>query len=604
MSIETERLRIARLLPEILAGERALDKKRLAQLDSLLELQADRSRIYIPQQPTEKQQIFLDLNEEREVLFGGACGGGKSSCLLMAALQYAHVPGYAALLLRRTYADLSKPGALMDRAHQWLRGTAAKWNEQKKQWKFPSGASLTFGHLENENDKYNYQGSELQFVGVDELTQLSQSAYTYLFSRLRRLKGSDVPIRMRAASNPGGVGADWVAERFVPEGFTPAMARSQQVFWKEEIDQSGRTIRRAFVPATLDDNPYLDRAEYAESLNELDVVTREQLLRGDWQIRERGNIYPMWDEGFHVITWSEFERLYSCRHIPLHWRVGVGQDWGFTEGHPCITVWVARAAESSPLPGTVFVYRTLSVYGETAREVAKRVNALMQEHHEKERCEMWLMSHEAASERAEYNREHHLPFVAWEAGPNTGIAQVRDYLEIVSRDEPHPFRPHLRGRPFLFCIVDDDQLLHARDDRGLARLRAELRAYRYAEASAGSQMARPCAQFNDACDALRGLARRFFPSAQPRSRDEFLETRLHESITVKGIASAQTASEHAARYWARKMEEKELERLWPRNLNYSAPARMREQKRKGKGHPSGAAPTSLASLGSPRKSGW
>ncbi|HEX8097837.1 MAG TPA: hypothetical protein VF507_07360, partial [Pyrinomonadaceae bacterium] len=65
---------------------------------------------WIPQSPTERQQLFLDLYDEREVFYGGAAGGGKSSCLLMDALRYVDVKGYAALLLRRTYADLSKPG--------------------------------------------------------------------------------------------------------------------------------------------------------------------------------------------------------------------------------------------------------------------------------------------------------------------------------------------------------------------------------------------------------------------------------------------------------------------------------------------------------------
>lgn len=187
------------------------------------------------QTPWPKQKLFLDL-DCLEAFYGGAAGPGKSSALLMAALKYVDVPGYAALLLRRTYADLSKPGALMDRAHQWLHGSGAHWNEQKKIWTFPkSGATLSFGYLETENDKYRYQGAEYQFIGFDELTQFTDSQFTYLFSRLRRLKGSTIPIRMRAASNPGGEGAQWVQERFVPEDFTPDQAvdpplRMRQVF--------------------------------------------------------------------------------------------------------------------------------------------------------------------------------------------------------------------------------------------------------------------------------------------------------------------------------------------------------------------------------------
>src|SRR5882757_1647282 len=115
-----------------------------------------RQNKFCPQIPTERQKLFLSLSDEREVFYGGAAAGGKSSALLMAALEYVDVPDYAALLLRRTYADLSKPGALLDRAAQWFRGKGARWNDQKKQWTFPSGAKITFGYLESETDKYNY----------------------------------------------------------------------------------------------------------------------------------------------------------------------------------------------------------------------------------------------------------------------------------------------------------------------------------------------------------------------------------------------------------------------------------------------------------------
>lgn len=233
--------------------------------------------IYIPHEPTEKQIEFLML-ECREALFGGAAGGGKSDALLMAALQYVHVPGYSAILFRKTYKDLSLPGALMDRAHTWLDGTDARWSEKDKTWIFPSGATLTFAYLATEKDKYNYQGSEYQFVGFDELTQFELSQYRYLFSRTRRLKGSQVPIRVRSASNPGNVGHQWVYNRFFIEG-----------------EKKGRV----FVPSKLEDNPYLDTAEYEESLKELDFVTAQQLRHGDWSIRPDGNMFKR--EWFKIV---------------------------------------------------------------------------------------------------------------------------------------------------------------------------------------------------------------------------------------------------------------------------------------------------------------
>ena len=225
---------------------------------------------YIPHKPTPKQLAFLML-DVREALYGGAAGGGKSDALLMAALQYVDVPGYSALLLRKTFADLALPGALMTRANDWLRPTGTRFAANQHRWVFASGANLTFGYLDAVGAEYRYQSSEFQFIGFDELTQFREVQYRYLFSRLRRLVGSNIPLRMRSASNPGGIGHEWVRSRFV-----------------DKTEEDGD---RMFVPATLTDNPYLDAEGYIQSLQQLDPVTRQQLLNGDWTARQDGNLF-------------------------------------------------------------------------------------------------------------------------------------------------------------------------------------------------------------------------------------------------------------------------------------------------------------------------
>jgi predicted phage terminase large subunit-like protein len=263
---------------------------------------------WIPHTPTPKQATFLAL-PTREAFYGGATGGGKSDALLMAALQYVDVPGYAAMLLRRTYADLSLPGALMDRAAQWLSGTAAKWQGQDKRWSFPSGATLTFGYCDTEADVYRYQSSELQYIGFDELTHFTEKTYRYLFSRLRRLTGVDVPIRMRAGSNPGGVGHDWVKQRFITEGALHG---------------------RVFVPARLADNPFLDQDEYRRSLANLDPVTRAQLENGDWEVRSGGSMFrrewftivPTAPAGMRLVRWWDRAATTAKAGGDPDWTVG------------------------------------------------------------------------------------------------------------------------------------------------------------------------------------------------------------------------------------------------------------------------------------------
>lgn len=244
--------------------------------------------LYSPHRPEPPQHAFLWLNT-LEALYGGAAGGGKSDALLMAAMQYVDVPGYAALLLRRTYQDLSLPGALMDRAHAWLASTDARWSGDTFRWTFPSGASLSFGYLQTSVHRYRYASAEFQFIGFDELTQFPEADYRFLFSRLRRPSDLDpdnalarVPLRMRAASNPGGQGHEWVLRRYIERTPDP----------DDPDDTPERARRRVFIPAKLDDNPHVDAESYRAALRSMTVLERKRLEEGDWYADEGDRIYP------------------------------------------------------------------------------------------------------------------------------------------------------------------------------------------------------------------------------------------------------------------------------------------------------------------------
>lgn len=225
---------------------------------------------YWAEEPSLTQKVFLRTTA-KEVLFGGAAGGGKSSALLMAALQYVEVANYSAILFRRTYADLALPGALMDRFKDWISNyDDIHWNANQYTATFPSGARITFGYLNNVNDYQRYKGSEFQFIGMDEVTEIREFDYRYLFSRLRRPATgplSQVPLRMRSATNPA---PNWVRQRFLVEG-----------------KKSGRL----FIPSKLTDNPGIDAESYRAVLQELDPIERKRLEFGDWWATTLGSMF-------------------------------------------------------------------------------------------------------------------------------------------------------------------------------------------------------------------------------------------------------------------------------------------------------------------------
>jgi predicted phage terminase large subunit-like protein len=204
----------------------------------------------------------------------------------MAALQYVDVPGYNAVLLRDTYANLTKPEGLLTRAHEWLAGSDARWDGDRKCYVFPSNATLSFSYLDGPLDHFNHQGAAYQFVGIDEIVNIRENQALYVgFSRARKLEGyEDLPIRFRCASNPPtreqvARGA-WVKGRYV--------------------DPRTRKPGKIFIPAWLEDNPHLDADDYDKSLEELDPITRAQLRQGDWEVQALGGMFER--EWFQLIN--------------------------------------------------------------------------------------------------------------------------------------------------------------------------------------------------------------------------------------------------------------------------------------------------------------
>ncbi len=216
-----------------------------------------------------------------------------------------HIPGYAAVLVRRAYSHLNAPGGLVPLSREALAGKAT-WNSQTMQWTFPNGATLSVGYLDHDRHLDKFQGAEFQFIGVDECTQIREDHYRYLFSRLRKRHDLDVPLRMRAASNPGGISHDFFKRRFLTEG-----------------------EGRRYIPASIADNPSLDREVYERSLHELDPLTRQRLLAGDWDAVPDGGLFKR--QWFEVIEpWQLPPRLKLVRFwdrastIP---KPGTDPDW-------------------------------------------------------------------------------------------------------------------------------------------------------------------------------------------------------------------------------------------------------------------------------------
>ena len=323
--------------------------------------------------PIEEQNVIFKPNVgpqteflaagEREVLYGGSAGGGKSYAMLADPLRYMGHPSFSGLLLRHTTEELRE---LIFKSKEMYPQIwkGIKWSERKMQWEAPSGARLWMSYLDRDDDVLRYQGLAFSWIGFDELTQWSTPyAWNYMRSRLRT-SSKELGLYMRATTNPGGPGHSWVKKMFID----PAPANES--FWATDIETGERLtfpqghsrageplFKRRFIPASLFDNPYLaDTGDYEAMLLSLPEHQRKQLLEGNWDINE-GAAFPEFNRSIHVVEPYD---------IPQSWTKFRACDYGY--GSFTGVVWIAVTPSEQ-----LVVYRELYCSKVTASDLADMI---------------------------------------------------------------------------------------------------------------------------------------------------------------------------------------------------------------------------------------
>ena len=344
---------LARVKKEVQKEEKALTSNVLTEsetkvLPDSIQEHLDTTGDYVAFMPNEGPQTDFLAASEKDVLYGGAAGGGKSFAMLIDPLRYCHIKEHRALILRRSMPELRE---LIDKSRELYPKAfkGAKFREVEKLWNFPSGAKIEFGFLEKDADVYRYQGQAYSWIGFDEITHLpTEFGWNYLASRLRTTN-PNLETYLRCTANPGGVGAQWVKKRYVE-------ASEPNTTFK---GKDGLT--RKFIPALLQDNPYLaEDGEYERMLQSLPAVQRRQLLEGNWDVAE-GAAFAEFSPDVHVIT--PFE-------LPAWWERVKGIDYGYAAESCCL--WGAV----DPDDKTIIIYRELYRKGLTGEALADTITQM------------------------------------------------------------------------------------------------------------------------------------------------------------------------------------------------------------------------------------
>ena len=284
-----------------------------------------------PQEGPQSLACALDYDE---LFYGGAAGGGKSDVILGKPARGIQQYGRAwrGVVFRRSYKQLEELERRAIEIYAPIYGIES-FKRGNDEWIFPNGASLKFRAMVERDDVYKYQGHQYNYIAFDELTQWPDDWwYEYLSSRLRSPEG--VPCQMLSASNPGGVGHNWVKSRFLEHDDGTYLEPLNPKYIKMP---SGRVKTLLFIPAKLEDNKiliendpgYIDRLE---SLGDPELV--RALRHGDWDVLG-GDALPQLRRQNHVIknVWPK-----PGDHV---WRAF---DWGSFK--PYAGLWAFRNVRS------------------------------------------------------------------------------------------------------------------------------------------------------------------------------------------------------------------------------------------------------------------
>ena len=263
-----------------------------------------------------KQEEFLSTKADI-CLYGGSAGSGKSFALLLEALRHKNNSGYGAVVFRKEHTQIINTGGLWDEAMELYMHFGCDSSIGNTKFTFESGATVTLRGLGIDRDLMKWQGSQIAYIGFDELTHFSKKQFMYMLSRNRSTCG--VKPYIRATTNPD---ADswvrdfidwWIGEDGLPISERSGVIRyfinyNDVIRWsdtkdeliKEFPDMTPKSF--TFISANIYDNKKLLEIDpsYLANLQALPKIDRDRLLLGNWN--SRADVGEYFKKGYFEIV--------------------------------------------------------------------------------------------------------------------------------------------------------------------------------------------------------------------------------------------------------------------------------------------------------------
>lgn len=310
------------------------------------------------------QEDFLASHADIAIA-GGAYFGGKTYGELLDVLYDIGNPRMRAVYFRREMPMITAPGGLWEDACELYRRVGATFvTSPQHVVRFPSGATVTFSHMQHEDDRFNWDGAQVPLIYFDQLEQFTEKQFWHLALGRNRSSSGVVP-RVRGTCNP--LPDMWLSKLLQwwwdPETGYAIKERSGIIRYFLRVDNtlhwgdSPEELRAmfpgipaeeflplsfTFIPSTLEDNPIgvAMNPAYAARMQNFSHVERERGRYGNWKIKDisgDGLIKMEWwiDKFIEQDVWAAMQpRLKEDWTWKRGWDLAAGDSKGadFTVG--------------------------------------------------------------------------------------------------------------------------------------------------------------------------------------------------------------------------------------------------------------------------------
>lgn len=422
----------------------------------------------------------LEFHESKAVncLIEGPRGTGKSMIIRndahMRALAY---PGYTYLIVRRTMPELKKTHLKFMNAE--MRKLGGTYHNTDAIAYYPNGSLGFYGHCETEDDMMKLLGSEYCAVYFDEITTFTWTMITKISSCLRVPEGSGLLAIVRGGTNPIGVSAAEVNAYFREKNVDPL----------EDPDYDPEEYQS--IATTLDDNPYIDKAQYIRRLSSLPDHIKRAWLNGEWIVegayfhdfKESHAVHP---EDVGLLRWAKLGQrvpwhvtddypIVTNRAREYHDWMNVGGtwfdwvqiyralDWGFSPD-PAVCLWIAVLPN-----GRSFVFKEKHWYSTPAHKVAQDIKEMSKGMRVVETfCDPTLFSGSEATSNQSLGDIIESHGIALTESINDRAAlgyAIHEYLNTVLEDGQPKLQIHIFGCPKLVKTLPDQRVHKTHPER-------------------------------------------------------------------------------------------------------------------------------------------